>query len=189
MYRHRRPSAKPMPQPPLDFIRRNAPLFARAGSVVATYRTRAGRRFGPCYPPKKRWAALAECDSGSGPVTGRKLSSKGHPPTHDIARFDHALPNSSLPHIAQPPHTPVTQTRSAAAAAAVRPRAPPNPRGGRFFLLETEPNIRIMYVCIYNHTPQPSRPQTGRTHHLLTKFSPPQQNGPHIPKPAKPLPC
>jgi hypothetical protein len=28
---------------------------------------------------------------------------------------------------------------------------PPNPRGGRFFLLETEPNIRIMYVCIYHH--------------------------------------
>ena len=38
-----------MTEPPLDFIRRNAPVFARVGSVVATYRTRGNRRFGPYY--------------------------------------------------------------------------------------------------------------------------------------------
>jgi len=38
---------------------------------------------------------------------------------------------------------------------------PPNPRGGRFFPLETEPNIRIMYVCIY-YRPPPTFTPTNR---------------------------
>ena len=39
----------PMAESPLDFVRRNAQLFARVGSVVATYRTRGNDRFGPYY--------------------------------------------------------------------------------------------------------------------------------------------
>jgi hypothetical protein len=34
---------------PLDFIRNNANLFARVGSVVASYRTRGATRYGPYY--------------------------------------------------------------------------------------------------------------------------------------------
>ena len=35
--------------PPLDFIRQNAQTFAQNGSVVATYRTRGNKRYGPYY--------------------------------------------------------------------------------------------------------------------------------------------
>jgi len=35
--------------PPLDFISNNAQTFARGGSVVATYRTRGTKRYGPYY--------------------------------------------------------------------------------------------------------------------------------------------
>ena len=38
-----------MSESTLDFIRQNASLFDRVGSVVATYRSRDGRRFGPYY--------------------------------------------------------------------------------------------------------------------------------------------
>ena len=33
----------------LDFIRQNAQIFAQNGSVVATYRTRGTKRYGPYY--------------------------------------------------------------------------------------------------------------------------------------------
>ena len=39
----------PMAESPLHFIQQNAQLFARVGSVVATYRTRGTARFGPYY--------------------------------------------------------------------------------------------------------------------------------------------
>ena len=35
--------------PPLDFINNNAQTFARGGSVVATYRSRGTKRYGPYY--------------------------------------------------------------------------------------------------------------------------------------------
>ena len=37
------------PRTSLDYIRKNAQTFAHAGSVVATYRTRGTKRFGPYY--------------------------------------------------------------------------------------------------------------------------------------------
>ncbi len=42
-------SLAPGPRSPLDFIRANLHIFTRRGSVVASYRTKNGRRFGPYY--------------------------------------------------------------------------------------------------------------------------------------------
>ena len=45
---------------PLDFIRNNTNLFARVGSVVASYRTRGDTRYGPYYRVAYR-AAGRQC--------------------------------------------------------------------------------------------------------------------------------
>jgi hypothetical protein len=52
MYPHRRPNTKsvhPTMPTPLTFIQNNANIFARVGSVVASYRTRGTTRYGPYF--------------------------------------------------------------------------------------------------------------------------------------------
>ena len=48
------------PPPPLDFINDNAQTFARNGTVVATYRTRGAKRYGPYFRVAYR-AAGRQC--------------------------------------------------------------------------------------------------------------------------------
>ncbi len=80
--------------PKLDFIRANVQLFQRCGSVVASYRTRNGRRFGPYY----RLAYQQKQHAPSKREPPERRQRPHHPLIHsfapDISRIAHPLTNS-----------------------------------------------------------------------------------------------
>ena len=174
---------------PLTFIRTNADIFSRVGSVVATYRTRGNTRFGPYYrliyrvDRRQRSLYLGRDEDLADQVRQllnelqKRLATTASPAAVTSAAEKQ---NSSKSNVngSKPPATSASNPTAGTSAAGEPKATPASPRPPPRALFHTNPKRKRG-----QHTPHhPPPPETAKTTHLMPN-SPTSQRTPRVPCP------